>query len=55
MSTIVTMTLEEVMNAPLTQEEILNIRQAAAKVPSKQTEYDPECPRQIHIRVDTDV
>ncbi|AIW88704.1 hypothetical protein JO41_01910 [Treponema sp. OMZ 838] len=46
MSTIVTMTLEEVMNAPLTQEEILNIRQAVAKVPSKQTEYDPECPKQ---------
>ena len=42
MSTIVTMTLEEVMNAPLTQEEILNIRQVAAKVPTKQIKYDPE-------------
>lgn len=46
MNTIVTMTLDEVMNAPLTQEEILNIRKAAAKVQAEQTKDDPECPKQ---------
>ena len=46
LSTIATMTLEKVMNAPLTQEEILNIRQAATKVRAKQTEYALECPKQ---------
>lgn len=46
MSTIVTMTLEKVMNTPLTQEEILSIRKAAAKTQARQTEHDPECPKQ---------
>lgn len=46
MSTIVTMMLEEVMNTPLTQEEIVNIHKAAAKARIEQPKDDDECPKQ---------
>ncbi len=46
MSTIVTMTLEEVINTPLTENEIQTIRMASAKSKSVQTAVDPDCPVQ---------
>ena len=45
-SNIVTMTLEEVMNTPLTEEEIQTIRKAAEKARVGHTVDDPDCPVQ---------
>ena len=45
MSTLVTMTLDELREQPLTENEIRIIRAAAAKARTADTDYDPDCPR----------
>lgn len=46
MSTIVTMTLDEIMRTPLTEEEIRTIRAAAKKASEGKIVEDPDCPIQ---------
>ena len=46
MSTLKTMTLDELRKTPLTEAEKQTIRSAAAKVKSGKTVEDPDCPKQ---------
>ena len=46
MNTTVTMTLDEVINIPLTQEEIQTIHNAAAKSRTEQNSDTADCPKQ---------
>ncbi|MBD5437354.1 MAG: BrnA antitoxin family protein [Treponemataceae bacterium] len=46
MSTLKTMTLDELRKTPLTEAEKQTIRSAAANVKSGKTIEDPDCPRQ---------
>lgn len=46
MSTLKTMTLDELRKTPLTEAEKRTIRSAAAKVKSGKTVEDPDCPKQ---------
>lgn len=46
MSTLKTMTLDELRKTPLTEAEKRTIRSAAAKVKSGKTAEDPDCPKQ---------
>lgn len=46
MSTIKTMTLDELRRIPLTEEEKLIIRSAAEKAKAENTADDPDCPKQ---------
>lgn len=45
MSTLGTMTLDELREKPLTENEIRIIRAAAAKARTADTDYDPDCPK----------
>lgn len=44
MSTSVIMTQDEVENTPLTEEELLVIRNASERAKAGQAVYDPDCP-----------
>ena len=46
MSTIKTMTLDELRRTPLTEEEKLIIRSAAENAKAENTADDPDCPKQ---------
>ena len=46
MSTLVTMTLDEIERTPLTEEEILTIRKASEKAVAGRVFNDPDCPVQ---------
>ena len=46
MSTLVTMTLDEIERTPLTAEEIQTIRKASEKAAAGNVTYDPDCPKQ---------